>query len=79
MADKDLVEYCYNPKTKEIVEGEIPPSDQFIPIIGYFKRSLDPTELQKTIEEIVSKQEHAFTYDQYAEDQGQNCQQQEQQ
>lgn len=43
---KDMVQFCYNPTTKEIVEGQIPPSEHFIPIIGYFDKNSDPNELR---------------------------------
>lgn len=53
--EQDMVQYCYNPQTKEIVEGDIPPSVHFIPIIGYFERGTDPLVLQKQIEEIAKQ------------------------
>ena len=53
MDNKSNAQYCYNPKTKEIIEGTIPP-EGFIPIIGYFPRDQDPVELRKIIEEIAS-------------------------
>lgn len=54
----DMVQYCYNPKTKEIVEGKLPPNKDFVPIIGYFPRTAtNPLELQKMIEEIASRYE----------------------
>lgn len=52
---EDTVQYCYNLKTKEIVEGTIPPSEDFVPIIGYFKRNTDPIELRMVIESIVNR------------------------
>lgn len=52
---KDMVQYCYNPTTKEIVEGMYPPNEQFIPIIGYFKKATDPVELKKIFQEIASR------------------------
>lgn len=50
---EEMAQYCYNPVTKEIVEGRVGPSVDFVPIIGYFPRNLDPVELQKQIEEIA--------------------------
>lgn len=55
MAEKNMVQYCYNPTTKEIVEGMCPPNEQFIPIIGYFKKETDSEELQRIFEEIASR------------------------
>lgn len=51
---EEVVEYCFNPKTQELVEGKVPPNDDFIPIIGYFKRGTDPVELKKKIAEIAA-------------------------
>lgn len=52
---KDMVQYCYNPTTKEIVEAMYPPNEQFIQIIGYFKKGTDPVELRRIFEEIASR------------------------
>lgn len=52
-SSKDMVQYCYNPTTKEIVEAMNPPNEHFIPIIGYFEKGSDPTELRKRIEECA--------------------------
>lgn len=54
MSDKDKVQYCFNPATKEVVEGANPPSCNFIPIVGYFPRTLVNEDLQRKIEEIAS-------------------------
>lgn len=50
---EDMAQYCFNPKTKEIVEGRVGPTVDFIPIVGYFPRNMDPEQLRKEIEEIA--------------------------
>lgn len=54
MANKDLVQYCYNRQTRQVIEGVVPPNENFIPIIGFFERGIDPVKLQKQIEEIAA-------------------------
>lgn len=55
MSGKEMVQYCYNPITKEIVEGQIPPSKDFIPIIGYFDKKSVLSELIEIFDEIVAR------------------------